>query len=397
MQRLRYRLFDSDNHYYETEDAFLRYIDPALKHKAPRWVWLEGNGQKRLLFGDRMNRFMGADHTFAKVGRPGVLKDKGPGDRDGYGELEDCQPEYREREPRLKWMDEQGVEAALLFPSLALSFEQLVADDVTATYGMLRAFNRWIDDQWGFSYQDRIYGVPMLSLLDPFRAVGELEFVLERGAPLVLLRAGPVAGRSPADPMYDLFWRTVTEAGAAVVFHATDDGYRHKMGQLWGWGNVNVPARNIPPIQHIIGGNDRCIHDTFAALLYEKLFERFPTLRIGTIELGMSWVPELIMNLEKYGQGDLAEHPVETFRRHVWVNPFETEDIVSLATLIGTDRVMFGSDYPHTDGLLEPISYKDALSSFNDEAVREIMYSNARKLVGSAGRESPVVSEQRGR
>jgi predicted TIM-barrel fold metal-dependent hydrolase len=383
MQQLGYRLFDSDNHYYETEDAFLRFIDPALKHKAPRWVSLEDNGQRRLLFGDRMNRFMGADHTFARVGRPGVLKNKGPGDPGGYGELQECQPEYRERDARLKWMDQQEVEAALLFPSLALSFEQLVADDVTATYGIMHAFNRWVDDQWGFNHQGRIYAVPMMSLLDPFRAVDELEFVLERGAPVVLLRAGPVAGRSPADPVYDRFWRTITDGDAAVIFHATDDGYRYKMGQLWGWGNVNVPARNIPPIQHIIGGNDRCIHDTFAALLYAKLFERFPALRIGAVELGMSWVPELILNLEKYGRGDLAEDPVETFRRHVWVNPFESEDIGGLVKLIGIDRVMFGSDYPHTDGLPQPITYKDALGSFDDEAVRKIMHDNARALVSS--------------
>jgi predicted TIM-barrel fold metal-dependent hydrolase len=278
-------------------------------------------------------------------------------------------------------MDEQGVEAALLFPTLALSIEELMADDVVATYGNLRAFNRWLDEDWGFNHQERIYAVPLVSLLEPFRAVEELEFLLERGARVVALRAGPIAGHSPADPIYDRFWTVATDANAAVVFHATDDGYRHKMAQLWGWGNVNIPARNIPPLQHIIGGNDRSIHDTLAALLYERLFERFPSVRIGTIELGMSWVPELIRNLEKYGQGDLAEHPVDTFRRHVWVNPFETEDIAGLATMIGTDRIMFGSDYPHTDGLAEPAAYKDALESFDEDAVRSIMHDNARALV----------------
>ena len=382
VQSLGYRLFDADNHYYEPEDAFLRYLDPAIKHNAPRWVQMEDNGQRRLLFGDRMNRFMGADHTFSKVGQPGLFADKGPGEKGSYGELEDCRPEFRERAARLAWMDEQGVEAALLFPSLALSCEQLFVDDVTATYANLHAFNRWLDDDWGFNHQDRIYGVPLVSLLDPLRAVDALEFVLERNAPVVLLRAGPVGGRSPADPSYDRFWKTIVDADAAVSYHATDDGYRHQMGELWGWGNVNVPARNIPPIQHIIGGNSRCIHDTFAALLYGKVFERFPTLRVSAIELGMSWVPGLIQNLEQYGQGDLAEHPIETFRRQVWVNPFETEDIAGLATLIGTDRIMFGSDWPHTDGLAEPVTYKDALESFDEVAVRKIMYDNARGFVG---------------
>jgi hypothetical protein len=71
--RLGYRLFDADNHYCEPEDAFLRHMDRQLAHKAPRWVQMVEGGAKRLVFGDRMNRFVGADHTFSSVGQPGIL------------------------------------------------------------------------------------------------------------------------------------------------------------------------------------------------------------------------------------------------------------------------------------------------------------------------------------
>jgi predicted TIM-barrel fold metal-dependent hydrolase len=383
VRKLGFRLFDADNHYYEPEDAFLRYLEPVLKHKAPRWVQLDG-GQRRLIFGDRMNRFVGADHTFSKIGKPGILNSaKGPGESGAsYGELEACRPEYRSRDARLALMDEQGIEAAMLFPTLAVSFEQLVYDDVDATYANLRAFNRWLDDDWGFAEQERIYGVPMMSLLHPFRAIDELAYVVDRGARVVHLRPGPVSGRSPADTIYDGFWKAVVEADVAVVFHATDDPYRYEMARIWGWGNVNVPARNITPLQHIVAGHERCIHDTFAALLYGKLFERFPDLRLASIELGMSWVPPLLDNLDQRGRGDLDEDPIETFKHNVWVNPFENEDLAWLAAAIGTDRILFGSDYPHTDGLAEPVTYTDALKSFDEEAVRKIMYDNARALVG---------------
>ena len=96
----------------------------------------------------------------------------------------------------------------------------------------------------------------------------------------------------------------------------------------------------------------------------------------------LDWVPGLVANLEQHGQGDLAEHPIETFRRQVWVNPFETEDIAGLATMIGTDRIMFGSDWPHTDGLAEPVTYSHSLKSFDETAVRKIMYDNVRAFVG---------------
>lgn len=276
----------------------------------------------------------------------------------------------------------------MLFPSLGVSVEQLIVDDIEATYANLHAFNQWIDDDWGFCYKDRIYGVPLLSLLDPFSAVEELEFVIERGARCVNLRPGPVAGRSPADRIYDRFWATAAEGNVAVVFHASDESYRYDMAKLWGWGNVNVPARNIPPVQRVIAGHDRCIHDTMASLLYGKLFERFPSLRVAAIELGCAWVPDLFEHLEEAGRGDLAEDPVETFRRHVWVAPFEHEDLVGLAAAIGTDRILFGSDFPHTDGLAEPASFADHLKAFDDDAVRKIMRENAFALIGAPTRGS---------
>jgi len=381
--RLGYRLFDADNHYYEPQDAFLRHMDSRIKHKAPRWVQMVEGGGKRLVFGDKMNRFVGADHTFNMVGKAGGLSQGKAGVvKQERANLEPAREEYRHRDARLPVMDRQGLEAAMLFPTLAVSVETLLADDVEATYANLHAFNQWLDDDWGFSYRDRIYGVPLISLLDPFLAVDEIEFVIGRGARVVHLRPGPVAGRSPADRIYDRFWSAVAAADIVVAFHASDDSYRHEMAKVWGWGNINVPARNIPPIQRVIAGLDRSIHDTVASLIHGKLFERFPGLRLATIELGCAWVPELLRNLEQCGRGDLAEPPIDTFKQHFWVAPFEHEDVAGLAAAIGVDHVLFGSDYPHTDGLAEPVTYIDGLKGFDDDAVRKIMHDNARALLG---------------
>jgi predicted TIM-barrel fold metal-dependent hydrolase len=295
--------------------------------------------------------------------------------------LEPARPEYRDRDARLARMDEQGLEAALFFPSLAVSVEALLVDDVEATYANLHAFNRWLDEDWGFRFADRIYAVPLVSMLDPFAAIDELAYVVERGAPAIQLRAGPVAGRSPADRIYDRFWSAVADAGVAVVYHVGDDSYRWEMAKVWGWGNVNVPARNIPALHRIIAGPDRSTHDTIAALIYGGVFERFPTLRMATVELGCAWVPGLLANLERYGRGPLDEHPVETFRAHFWIAPFENEDLVALAEAVGVDRIMFGSDYPHTDGLANPATYVNQLTDFDSESVRKIMRDNVRMLM----------------
>ncbi len=278
-------------------------------------------------------------------------------------------------------MNEQGLEASLFFPTLAVSVEALLTDDVEATYANLHAFNRWLDDDWGFNYQERIYGIPLVSLLDPVRAVEELDFVVSRGALAIQLRTGPIAGRSPADSNFDRFWSAVAEADVAVLYHASDDAYRWEMAKVWGWGNVNIPARNIPPLHRLVAGSDRSIHDTIAALVYGGLFERFPTLRFATVELGCAWVPDLLRAFERFGRDALDEDPIATFARHFRVVPFEDEDLTGLATAIGVDRIMFGSDYPHTDGLAEPASFAEHLTGFDAEAVRKIMRDNARSLI----------------
>jgi predicted TIM-barrel fold metal-dependent hydrolase len=112
-------------------------------------------------------------------------------------------------------------------------------------------------------------------------------------------------------------------------------------------------------------------------MIYGRLFERFPSLRVATVELGSGWVPELLRNLERAGRGDLVEDPADTFRRHVWVNAYEHEDLDALAQMIGVERILFGSDYPHTDGLPRPADYSNALKSFDEGQVRRIMRENA--------------------
>ena len=138
---------------------------------------------------------------------------------------EPVQPEYVERDARLAVMDEQGIEAILLFPTLAVCVEHFLKHDVDLLYASFHAFNRWLDDQWGLDHEGRIFAVPMLSLLDAERAVAELEFVLDAGARAVGVRPGPAFGRSPADPVFDPLWARINEARVPVCFHIGESGY----------------------------------------------------------------------------------------------------------------------------------------------------------------------------
>ena len=79
--------------------------------------------------------------------------------------------------------------------------------------------------------------------------------------------------------------------------------------------------------------------------------------------------------------GVFKEDPYEQFLEHVWVSPFFEDNVLALVERVGASNVLFGSDYPHAEGLAEPISFVDELKGLSDEDVRKIMHDNARELV----------------
>ena len=118
-------------------------------------------------------------------------------------------------------------------------------------------------------------------------------------------------------------------------------------------------------------------------MVYDKLFERFPRLRVASVENGSEFVPDLLRKLD-HSRNRLprhyAEDPVEVFRRHVWINPFWEDDIAEVAELVGADRVIFGSDWPHMEGLAAPRDILTELSGLSDEDCDLILYANAAAL-----------------
>ena len=196
MRRLDYLGVDSDNHYYETRDCFTRHIEKRFRDRTVR-VEPGPAGEEVVRVGDRVWNYM--DPKFDETNPPGSLKEivrqKGNVEwKDSYS-VEHMLPAYKNRDARVALLDEQGVEAAVLFPTMAVTVENLMLDDVELSYASLRSFNRWLADDWGWAYQDRIFCAALLSLLDIEEAVRELERVLAEGARVIHLRPGPAEKR----------------------------------------------------------------------------------------------------------------------------------------------------------------------------------------------------------
>lgn len=391
MSRLDYQIFDADNHYYEATDAFTRHLDPKLARRAMQWV--EIDGKRRLMVAGKLNRFI-PNPTFDPVAKPGVLDDyfrgKRAGDdiRSAFGELDPISPAYRNRDARLALMDQQNMQGCLLFPTLGVGMEEALLHDPEAAHAAFHAFNEWLDEDWGFHYQERIFGAPYITLLDPERAVEEIDWAIGKGARVVVMRSGPVrspsASRSPGDPVYDPFWAKVQEAGLTVALHSGEAGYFRYVAE-WGEKSEFEAFRQVP--FRTITQGDRPVYDTVAALICHGVFHRFPGVRIATIENGSEWAPMLMKRLKKsYSQVPLAYmgNPIEQFQTQVWVAPYYEDDLVALRRAVGADHMLFGSDFPHAEGLADPVSFVDDLEGFSAEEIRLIMRENPLSLVTPA-------------
>ena len=108
---------------------------------------------------------------------------------------------------------------------------------------------------------------------------------------------------------------------------------------------------------------------------------------VATIETGSEWVQPLVKKFEKpYKQQKhmFAEDPMEVFRRQVWVSPYYEDDLVDLKDKIGVDHMIFGSDWPHAEGLPEPTDFIDDLREFSSDEIEKIMRTNGLALTRRA-------------
>lgn len=390
------RVFDADNHYYETYDSFTRYMPPKLMNKALH-VEKNDNGRNIVMVGDVPLRSTTA-HPQDFVAPPGSLFEMfatGQATESMYEynkknkmRAED-DPSFLDFEARLKFMDSEGVEAAVLYPSLAVMVEQHLKNDVEATYANLNAFNRWIEDDWGYNTEGRLFSVPLMSLLDIDQAVAELDRVLALGARAVHIRTGPVFGRSPASPDFDPFWARLDEAGVPLAMHSSYSQYHELVSVHWG-EEPDPTYTQITPFQSYLGVGTRPMMDTLAAMVFHDLFGRFPNLNVMSIESGSHWLKDLLKQMDKAQMGGrssklapkLDQKASEILKQHLYLAPHPEDDPVELADVIPADHIIFGSDYPHPEGLPHPVDFADGCTPLGEDATKAIMGQTIGKLLG---------------
>jgi predicted TIM-barrel fold metal-dependent hydrolase len=385
---LPYPLFDADNHLYETEESLTRYLPDAYQSAIQ---YVQVNGRTKIAIRGQISDYI-PNPTFEVVARPGAMEDyfrygnpEGKSRREIFGKPIRSTPAFREPAPRLALMDELGIDRSLMFPTLASLIEERMRDDPELIHVVVHSLNQWLHEEWGFDYKGRIFTVPVISLPIVDKAIEELNWCVERGARAILVRPAPVPGlrgsRSFAMPEFDPFWKRVVELDVLVTMHSSDSGYARYTNDWEGSSREMLPFQTNT---FRMIGEWRPVQDAVASWVCHGALFRFPELKVAVIESGSDWLPPLLKTLgsvyKKAPEG-FAGDPIEAIKRNIHVSPFWEEDLGALSEIIGTDKVLFGSDYPHPEGLADPVSYVDVIKDMAQDRQALIMGGNLSRLM----------------
>jgi predicted TIM-barrel fold metal-dependent hydrolase len=365
--------------------------------------YVEVAGRTKLAIRDRISNYI-PNPTFVKVAVPGgsgfdVTKGaRGFGDRTrGLGQKLVVMPgidAFFDPEPRFELMKEMGIDRTLLWPTLASAVEERLADDPDAVAAVVHALNEWMHEHWTYVYSDAIYPTPIISLaLGSERAIEELEFIRERGARIFLLRVAPVptwrGRRSFALPEFDAFWARVQELDITVGMHSGDSGYTRYTNEWEGLGDLEMSiakeARRASPAFMVLSSEKDNLVDAMASIIGHGLATRFPRLRFLPVEFSSGWIRPFYAKLGRaYAASPVLfdEDPVEVFKRNVWVHAFHEPDPKGLIDLgIPVDHIMFGSDFPHPEGMADPLAYSEVVAGLTQEEQAMIMGGSLEKAM----------------
>jgi uncharacterized protein len=364
---------DADGHVLEPRDVWQRYLEPGFRDRAIR-IERDEHGVEVLLVDGRSH--------LGLRGRLGALGGIGMESADlmtvGQRSYEDgCPPGGFDPHARLRVMDDERIDVALLYPTIGIAWEGLVRDPQLAT-AYSRAYNRWIVD---FCSADRRRLVPIahICLMDPAGAVDEVRRAHKDGCRGVYLSPDPPARgrRQFDDPSLAPFWETVQELQMPVAFHVV----ARSTSMLESW------QTDVNPIGGVVFGFAFLALDVmvaFTSMMTRGLFETYPRLRLAVLEAGSNWITAWLDRLDHKSEvmrpfSSLSLLPSEYFKRQCVISAEPDESLTGpIVQHLGDDYVVWASDYPHLDASFHVVdTIRERLAPLPQESQRKVLGANA--------------------
>ena len=296
-------------------------------------------------------------------------------------------------EDRPEALDLMGFASQLVFTTFCLgNFGLDQGKDMELCYAAASAHNRMMTDFCGVDR--RLLATAYIPLEDFARTRACTAEAIELGAKALMVPSTCPQQHAHCHIELDPVWAMAQEAGLPVLFHV---GGEDKLNPIY-------KENGLPPVRDFHGGDDNFTSvsymaipnstmQTIATLIFDGVFDRFPKLKWGAIELGGAWVPGWMRSMDSAAHAfmkneerlqRLSARPSEIIRRQFRVAPYPHEDVGWIVANAGEDVVMFSSDYPHVEGGRNPCKrFDDSLKGASEEAIERFYCDNFVDMMGA--------------
>jgi len=374
------RIIDADSHFMEPLDLWERYIEPQYRSHCLRFKRDPETGRHIMLVNEKKQvKGVGEFSLEQMIGVSVGYGQKEEGKELGTFDFASAfNTSLEDMDRRIEFLEQEGIACQFIYPTLGLWWEGHV-DDPELAAAHCRAYNRWALDVCA-THRDRLYPVGHISLRHPPEAVRELDRLAKAGLRTVFVGALPVEGKSFGCPEFDPVWAKAQDLDLAVGIHLVV--HRNYVGHDW-------YADRRPGFMYLSMNAIQDPRMALTTMVYDGVFERFPRLRVATIESASGWVAEWLDRLDyRYSYMghtcQMQRSASEYFARNIWIAADPTERTLPyMAELLGDDKFFIGSDYPHAEGFVEPVAKaRKALAKLPETSVNKILGDNAAKFFG---------------
>jgi len=365
---------DCDSHVMEPADLWVRYLEPEYRERAIRIETVDGVEQL----------VMDGNVVLAGVlaGLGGAHLERSTLMAGGLTYADGCPPPSYEPGARAAMLDEWGVDVGVLFPTVGIL--PFPSDDLDLVSAYCRAYNTW-QAEFSQSIPGRTAPIAHLNMRDLDAAERELLRCIDLGFKGVFLPPEPQDGIRPGQEHFDRLWRIAADAGLPLCIHV--------IVRFGGAGVPFQPWQETGPGMIFgfgLGATGQVI-PCAASMVTDGVFDRIPHLKVVCVEAGCGWAAYVMDRLdEKHDLLSFASpvplqlKPSEYFRRNLWfVAEPEERTIGAMLELVGEDRILWGSDYPHIDSTLEaPRLIRGSIAGLSPERQAAVLGGNAERVFG---------------
>ena len=372
-----YKVISADSHVVETPDLYTSRIDPKFRDQAPRLerkVAPDGREYDTWMF-DGVDT--GGVANFAQVG----LKYEDPDQLSTLAVWENVTKAGYDPHEMIKDLNQDGVWGAILQPSVGLRFYKL--PDSGLLSAICWAYNDWVAD-FCKPYPDRLKPIGCLNVDNVEEACRDMERCAKLGFAGVFIPVYPLPDRQYHLPEYERLWWTAQDLDMPLLMHV--GAVRHGIpGCELALHHNEITAGGFATTAH-------WVQYSLTTMIFAGVFDRYPRLKVGSVEHEMGWVPHWLKQIDfvyrekpvfsKGWKSSSGLMPSDFWRRNMFVEFMEDEIGMRLRDIIGVDNMLWGNDFPHSDGTWpESMEFLDKVfADAPEDERRKVTSENAAKL-----------------